>query len=194
MLDKADYVRPTGFDPESGILYLNFKPARSIEPGKPYVFEWRTSVASQIDNPVFENVTIKTSEPTEMTVTSTDNTVQFVGTYAPVPLISMSTANLYMGTDDFITYPMEPNQHVYSFAAYFLVDLGNGIGVPGEANVNRIVMNIDDDEDLPTKVIDIVLPTPVQDDAWYDLQGRRYTSQPTHSGIFIQNGRKILIK
>ena len=29
---------------------------------------------------------------------------------------------------------------------------------------------------------------------WYDLMGRRYTSQPTTAGIYINNGRKVVIK
>lgn len=29
---------------------------------------------------------------------------------------------------------------------------------------------------------------------WYDLQGRRYDTQPTRKGIYIHNGRKVVIK
>lgn len=191
--DKADYVAPTGFDDQSGVLTLNFKPSRSIEPGKPYVFEWRTTVASQIDNPVFENVTIKGAEPGEMTVTSNDGTVSFCGTYVPELMIANTTANLYMGIDDCLTFPKK-NQDVNAFRGYFLVDLGNGRGKPGEATVNRIVMNIAGDGYTPTRVIDINLPAPVKDGAWYDMHGRRYTVIPTTNGVYVKDGVKVVIK
>ena len=190
---KDDYAKQTGFDSETEELTLNFKPARNIEPGKPYVFEWRTTAYSYIDNPVFENVTIKSSEQGEMAVTSYDETVQFIGTYAPVMLIGNTTANLYMGPEDKLVYPTS-NDYVNSFYAYVLVDLGNGPGLPGEKTVRKIVMNITDEEEIITRVIEIVMPTPIQDDAWYDLKGHRFTTKPTEPGIYIMNGRKILIQ
>ena len=191
--EKDDYAQPTGFDPETEVLTLNFKPARNIEPGKPYVFEWRTTASSIINDPVFENVTIKSSTEGEMAITSNDGTVQFVGTYAPASLIGNTTANLYMGPDDKLTYPTTTD-YVNAFYAYMLVDLGNGLGLPGESTVKKIVMNIADDENIVTRIIEVMMPTPVQDDAWYDMQGRRYTSKPTTPGIYIMNGRKILIQ
>ena len=190
---KDDYVQPTGFDYQTEVLTLNFKPARNIEPGKPYVFEWRTTTSSVINDPVFENVTIKSSEESEMAVTSNDGTVQFIGTYAPTTLIGNTTANLYMGPEDKLTYP-STTDYVNAFYAYILVDLGNGLGLPGEQTVKKIIMNIADEENVITKVIEIMMPTPVQDDAWYDLLGRKYDTKPNTPGIYIMNGRKILIQ
>ena len=190
---KDDYAQPTGFDSQTEVLTLNFKPARNIEPGKPYVFEWRTTTSSVINDPVFENVTIKSSEESEMAVTSNDGTVQFIGTYAPTTLIGNTTANLYMGPEDKLTYPTSTD-YVNAFYAYILVDLGNGLGLPGEQTVKKIIMNIADEENVITKVIEIMMPTPVQDDAWYDLLGRKYDTKPNTPGIYIMNGRKILIQ
>ena len=47
--------------------------------------------------------------------------------------------------------------------------------------------------DIPT----IINEKPVEknyDDAWYDLSGRKYTEKPTSKGIYIRNGKKIIIK
>ena len=98
-----------------------------------------------------------------------------------------------MGPDDKLVYPTSYD-YVNAFHAYILVDLGNGLGLPGEKTVRRIIMNITDEESIITRVVEIALPTPVQDDAWYDLQGRRYTTKPTTPGIYIMNGRKIIIQ
>lgn len=188
---KADYEAPTGFNTETGVVTMNFKPVRSIEPGKPYFLEWQTTTASQIDNPVFDNVTIKTSEAAEMCVTSSDQKVQLVGTYDPAMLISGNVANLYVGTDDRIHIPTE-NYMIDAFNAYILIDLGNGFGKPGKDTLKKIVMNISKDSAL--RVITITVPTALKDDAWYDLQGKRYVEKPTQHGIYIMNGHKILIK
>ena len=190
--DKKDYSAPTGFDETEGKVILNFKPARNVEPGKPYLFEWRTTVSGEIQNPVFENVTIKSAEAPELTVTSQDGSVQFVGTYAPETLIPNTTGNLYMGYDDKLLIPTD-NKEIRPFNAYFLVDIGNGLGRPGDSSVKKIVMNISDGEYV-VRVISIDMPVAIQDGAWHDLQGRKYTSTPSQSGIYIMDGRKIMIK
>lgn len=190
---KATYSAPTGFDEATSTLTLNFIPARNIEPGKPYVFEWRTTASSQIVNPAFPNVTLKSSEAAEMVISSNDGTVQFIGTYAPETLWGNSTANLYMGANDHLEYPSE-NMTINAFNGYFLVDLGNGPGKPGDAHVDKVMMNIADEAGWLTRVIEVDLPKPVQDDAWYDMQGRKYDRVPTQHGIYIKNGRKIILK
>ena len=35
--------------------------------------------------------------------------------------------------------------------------------------------------------------TPATDDAWYDLSGHRLATPPTQKGVYIHNGRKVLI-
>jgi hypothetical protein len=190
--DNHDYGDPTGYNEENGVVTLNFKPVRSIEPGKPYFMEWKTTTASQIDNPVFENVTLKTSEAAEMALTSSDGKVQIVGTYAPEMLMGNNPANLYVDNNDRIRIPTE-HYEVGAFNAYFLVDLGNGLGKPGTSPLQRIVMNISD-MDNTLRVIDITIPTSLKDGVWYDLQGRKYVEKPTQHGIYILNGKKIMIK
>ena len=190
--NNLDYSAPTGYDETEGVVTLNFKPVHSIEPGKPYFLEWKTSTASQIDNPVFENVTLKTSEVAEMKTTSSDGNVQIIGTYAPEMLMGNNPANLYVGSNDKIHIPTE-HYVVGAFNAFFLIDLGNGLGKPGSKPLHKIVMNIAE-EDCIVRVIEIETPTTYEDGMWYDLQGRKYTNQPTQHGIYIQNGKKILVK
>ena len=190
--DKVDYAVPTGYDVETGVVTLNFKTAHIIEPGKPYFLEWETTTASEIANPEFADVTIKTSEAAEMAMTSNDGKVQFLGTYAPVMLTGDNASNLYVGTDDKIHIPTE-HCEVGAFSGYFLVDLGNGLGKPGTDPLQKIVMNIAGGDNV-LRVITITVPQHLKDGVWYDLQGRKYVNQPTQRGIYILNGKKILIK
>ena len=189
---NGDYNAPTGYDAETGVVTLNFKSVHAIEPGKPYFLEWRTTVSSEIVNPEFTNVTIKTTPAAEMAVTSNDGKVRFSGTYNPVMLTGSNIANLYVGNDDKIHVPAE-HVEVGAFQGYFLIDLGNGFGVPGSNPLNNILLNIAGGDDV-LRVINITVPQHLQDGAWYDLQGRRYTDKPTAHGIYIMNGKKILIK
>ena len=171
---------------------LNFTPVYVIEPGKPYFLEWRTTTATEVKNPVFENVTIKTTEAAEMAVTSNDGKVQFVGTYAPFMLAGQNAANLYVGTDDLVHSPKD-HYEVGAFNGYFLIDLGNGLGVPGKTPLNKILLNIAGGGDV-LRVITITVPQDLKDGAWYDLQGKKYVSKPAQRGIYILNGKKVVIK
>ena len=192
LTNNGDYIAPTGYDAETGVVTLNFKSVHAIEPGKPYFLEWRTTTASEVVNPEFENVTIKTTPGVEMAMTSNDGKVQFLGTYAPVMLSGDNASNLYVGTDDRIHIPTEHNE-VGAFSGYFLIDLGNGLGVPGSNPLNKILLNIAGGDDV-LRVITIIVPQHLKDGVWYDLQGKKYVNLPTQRGIYILNGKKILIK
>ena len=72
----------TGFNPETGVLTLDFVPAKAIEPGVAYIVKWETS-GSDIKDPVFENVTIENEFPGSHGTTSEDGPVTFYGTYNP---------------------------------------------------------------------------------------------------------------
>ena len=192
LTNNGDYTAPTGYDAETGVVTLNFKAVHAIEPGKPYFLEWRTTTSSEIVNPEFANVTIKTTEAAEMAVTSNDGKVQFLGTYNPVMLAGNNTSNLYVGTDDKIHIPTD-HYEVGAFNGYFLLDLGNGLGVPGSNPLNKILLNIAGGDNV-LRVITINVPQNLQDGAWYDLQGKKYVDKPTQRGIYILNGKKILIK
>jgi hypothetical protein len=192
LTNNGDYIAPTGYDAETGVVTLNFKSVHAIEPGKPYFLEWRTTTASEVVNPEFENVTIKTTPGVEMAMTSNDGKVQFLGTYAPVMLSGDNASNLYVGTDDKIHIPTEHNE-VGAFSGYFLIDLGNGLGVPGSNPLNKILLNIAGGDNV-LRVITITVPQHLKDGVWYDLQGKKYVNQPTQRGIYILNGKKILIK
>jgi hypothetical protein len=118
--------------------------------------------------------------------------VQFVGTYAPVLLIGNNAANLYVGTDDLVHIPKEHYKEG-AFSGYFLIDLGNGLGVPGANPLNKILLNIASGGNV-LRVITVTVPQNLKDGAWYDLQGKKYVNKPAQRGIYILNGKKLLIK
>ncbi len=99
---------------------------------------------------------------------------------------------LRRGTDGKIYVPTE-HYEVGAFHGYFLIDLGNGFGKLGSDPLNKILLNIAGGGDV-MRVITITVPQNLQDGVWYDLQGRKYTDKPVRHGIYILNGKKIMIK
>ena len=196
--EAGNYDHPTGFD--SGTLYLNFKSAgTTIEAGKPYIIKWTKPSGYDsnpdefdISDPVFGGVTINSAEPT--TITSADETVSFVGCYSPFTLYANDRTNLYLGSDNTLYYP-STNVTINSCRAYFQL---NGISAAGiSSEVNAFVLNFGDD-DKASGIVDIdhlpLLTIDHSDGAWYSIDGRKLSGKPTAKGIYIKDGKKMVVK
>ena len=125
-----------------------------------------------------------------MTVTSTDGRVQFAGVYQPTLLLADSFGNLYMGPDDNLEVPYD-NMNLSSFLAYFLVDVGNGLGKPGPGVITDVVMNIEGS--ITTSILGVQSSAAQSQAGWYTLDGRKLNSHPTVKGLYIHNGRKVVV-
>ena len=203
----GDYSgKHTGFNPDDGTLYLYFKDATSIEAGKPYIVKWTSG--SNSENPVFSGVTVSTDAPTDVTLTdgkyivSAQNsglkTVQFIGSYSPVALTPNDKSNLFLGTStedgntlSTLYYPDDSNNgdgyyHINACRAYFHVDL------TGAANaVRAFVLGFGDEEQ--TGIASLSADSK-DGSAWYTLDGRRLSGKPTVRGVYVNNGKKVVIK
>jgi hypothetical protein len=176
----------TGLDSE-GTLYLFFKEATSIEAGKPYIIKWDDG--DNIVDPTFSGVTINNTASTTVTAQNSGlSTVKFIGSYAPVPLDGGDASNLYLGAGNKLYYP-STDKTINAFRGYFHVDLGTN------ATVRAFVLNFGDEE--TTGIISTTNYTNFTNLAgagWYDLSGRKLSGKPTKKGVYIQNGRKVVIK
>ena len=183
----------SGFNAETGVLTLNFTAATSITAGKAYIVKWENA-GEDITDPVFTNVTISSTEPTAST--SNDKKVTFKGTFSPVGLTPNDKSNLFLGAANTLYYPnsannADGNYYVNACRAYFTVDLATA------SLARKFVLNFDG-EDEATGITD---PTPDPSPAWegsgcawHSLDGRRLSGKPAVRGIYINNGRKIVIK
>lgn len=190
--EAGNYAHPTGY--ADGTLYLNFKDATSIEAGKPYLIKWASHpvYSGCIPDPAFVDVTVTATTPSE--VTSTDGYVSFVGTYSPVDIFSADKTNLYVGSNNRLHYPWKKNMEhfdLYSCRGYFRLHKGLKAGEPDtSANDLNIMMNFDDNEATGIRTTNYTN----SDDEWYTLSGTRLNAQPTQKGLYIKNGRKVVIK
>ena len=164
-----------------------------------------TIVLSDITDPVFANVTVTSAAPVPVTFTGG----QFVGTYANTTFTSENRSILFLGAENKLYYPKpgpDPNDanvtlypHIGAFRAYFQLndasasvkefrlifgeeDKADGIGAIDNEDSSSQSSGADGTE----------FKIQNEDDAWYDLSGRKLGGKPTKSGLYIHNGKKVL--
>jgi len=147
---------------------------------------------SNLVDPVFTNVTISDAPANVET-----SYVDFVGTYSPVSIYTDEKTNLYLGADNTLYYPTETDFKVNACRGYFQLK-GLTAGEPTnsqQAGVRAFKLNFGDDE--ATGIISIEngkLKIENDADTWYTLDGRKLDGKPTQRGIYINNGKKTIIK
>ena len=169
-----------------GTLTLNFADATEIVAGKPYIIKW----ASGDDfTPTFEGVTVSSAAPTDVAGTAAN----FHGIYTPYSTGGENKSMLYLGASNKLYYPND-NMTINAFRAYFTLNNGIEAG-SAPAAARAFVLNFGDG-DGATGILSLSADSKDSEDnaAWYDMQGRRLSGKPTASGIYINNGNKIVIK
>ena len=169
--------------------------------GVPYIIKWDKASdyvdddAHNIVNPVFAGVEIQNVGGDYV---NADQSVWFVGTYDALTDITTRTMSGYdvllMGGDNTLRYAGS-GASLGAFRAYFLVD-PTKVGDSNQASARLTSFNIDFGDDNATGIISVNGSGLMVNgsDAWYTLDGRRLQGQPTQRGMYINNGRKIVIK
>ena len=174
-----------------GTLTLNFADATEIEAGKPYIIKWTGN--TEWGNPTFTGVTVSSAAPADVEGTAAN----FHGIYTPYSTGGENKSMLYLGANNTLYYP-NAAMTINAFRAYFTL---NGIEAgpassSAPAAVRAFVLNFGDGDET-TGIISIDNGQLIIDnsmDAWYSLDGRRLTGKPSRAGVYINNGKKIVIK
>ena len=173
-----------------GTLTLNFADATEIEAGKPYIIKWTGN--TEWGNPTVTGVTVRSAAPADVEGTAAN----FHGIYTPYSTGGENKSMLYLGASNKLYYP-SADMTINAFRAYFTL---NGIEAgpassSAPAAVRAFVLNFGDG-DGATGILSLSADSKDSEDnaAWYDMQGRRLSGKPTASGIYINNGNKIVIK
>ena len=157
--------------------------------GKPYIIKWTSG--DNIVNPVFEGVTIDATERNYDNGESGDNHVRFCGTYKSTAFDSEDKSILLMGEENTLYYPAE-GAGIGSFRTYFK------IGDDGVLLTRSLTdFNIDFGDDDTTGLIEWKngkMEEWKSFDSWYTLSGQKLLGKPTQNGIYINNGKKVVIK
>ena len=176
-------------------LNLTFGDAvTTLEAGTPYIIKWDGDGTSNIENPVFEGVTIEATKhdyDTNIESVTTDERVRFVGTYKSTAFDTEDQSILFMGGENTLYYPIT-GASIGAQRAYFK------IGEDGAMLAKRLTaFNINFGDDETTGIISIEngkLKIENDADAWYTIDGRKLSGKPTQRGIYINNGKKTIIK
>ena len=175
----------SSFESSTGTLTLTFTPTTgddavtSIEAGKPYIIKWNGG--ENIVNPTFNGVTIVNSlNPVEA------SGVTFMGSFDPQPFTSADDDILYIGNNNKLYFPNR-DMTIGSFRAWFQLTEGSA------SQIKAINLNFGDEEN-GIKEITTDSGTSSTSNPYFTLDGRRLNDKPATAGIYIHNGRKIMIK
>lgn len=214
-IDKENGTFYTGFNATNGTLHLYFKTVTSIETGKPYIVKWNETNTSLGQNPVFGGVTLTDFSDSNGTTAaekvanhlatcaseSMDGAIQFIGTYAPLTYAAADRSILFLGTNNTLYYPDgKATTSINTHRAYFQLGDGLTAGEPADPNASSVrAFNLRFGDDEETQRV----TTPLSprrgvggeaSDAWFTLDGRRLSGKPTKGGLYINNGRKVVVK
>jgi hypothetical protein len=148
---------------------LTFAEADTITAGKPFLIK----VTKTSANPVF---TLASLEGNATAQTDTYNGASMAGTLAPTDI---SDTGLFLTADGELKKANSSSTTLKGLRAYFTVPAGT----------TQARLMLDDG----ATVIDMVEAV-AADGRWYAPDGRRYRTQPTRQGIYIKDGKKIIIR
>ena len=174
-----------------GTLTLNFDDVTAVEPGMPYLVKWDDE--SVVSNPTFTDVFIASWQQTA----SIGSDATFYGYYSPITLEAGDRTRLYLGSNNKLYYPAKAVtvgscRGVFQLHGITAGDLSSG---QVENAPLRIVLNLDDANGDATAISAVSNdPVVASPSGWFTLDGRRLTGKPTAKGLYIVNGKKIIIK
>ena len=170
-------------------LTLTFGDAvTTLKAGTPYIIKWASG--DNIVSPVFNGVTIDATERNYDNAAEGDDRVRFLGTYKSTAFDAEDKSILLMGGNNTLYYPTA-GASIGAQRAYFK------IGGDGALLARRLTaFNIDFGDDEATGIISLSTDSKDSKDnaAWYTLDGRRLQGKPNVKGLYINNGRKVVIK
>ena len=167
------------YDDQKGVEgnTMYFKKVNAIVAGQPCLVKPKTDIV----NPVFENVRIKTDAP--QSVGSAD--YKFVGVFSPLTFDGgMSRKSLFLSSDGSLIYP-DSGTTMRGMRAYF--------SFPGEMQSNIAKIVIDSDE---TTISDVVTDDNTSDSGIFNLNGAYVGKDESKlgKGIYIKNRKKVVVK
>ena len=178
-----------------GTLTLTFADATSIEAGHAYLIKWDSGSNLGPSDLIFTGVTL-TNYLCEDGI-STDNsgtaTVTFMGTYKKLSFDADDKSILFLGENNTLYYP-QSGAAIGAQRAYFKLS-GITAGDKTISGARTFVLDFGDNN--TTGVIELKdgkMEELKFFDSWYSLDGKHLSGKPAQKGIYINNGKKIIIK
>lgn len=167
----------------NNIVY--FATVENIEAGKPYIMKPGNAV---VQNPTFEGVSMVATgldENGNPQAVGDASTVQMKGIYNQI-LLNTDKTELFLGDNDLFYYPIDDidARTIGGLRAYFIVPQGT--------DIKKLRANLDG---TPTS-LGTIFDTEESNAPVYNLHGQCVGNslRALKSGIYIQNGKKVVVK
>ena len=171
-------------------LHLTFgdEVTDSLKAGVPYIIKWEEG--DNITDPVFPNVTISNTYEGFDNGVAGDYRVRFLGTYDKMVYGNADKSVLFMGSSNNLYYPDGEEQVTLGACrAYFK------IGEDDAVNAKGITGFVIDFGEETTAIHDAeVIMQNGNADAWYTVDGIRLSGKPSKKGMYINNGKKVVVE
>ena len=171
-------------------LTMSFGNVVAIEAGLPYLVK----VTADVVNPTFNGVTLSNATtPITTGYVDMQPTMGKALVVGPAGSEDDTQSVLFLGAANKMSHPTMVNtagndaSYIKGFRAFFQLH--------NTANARVFVMDFGDEE--TTGIISIEngkLKIENEAGAWYDLQGRRISGQPTKKGVYVRRGNIVVIK
>jgi hypothetical protein len=174
----------------NGTMTLKFTDATSIEAGKPYIIKWTSG--DNIVNPVFSGVTVTSTTPTA--VISNDGRVTFVGQYSPFSIVESGATGTNQGNKNEIILMSTGNKLGYSKNPRTLKNFRCHFYVPAAYEARQFVLDFGEGE--TTSISEELIVNSEEfatAEGWYTLDGRKLDGKPTKKGLYVKDGKKVVV-
>lgn len=161
----------------------------TLQAGVPYIIKWAKAegydqadpATRDIVNPLFTGVTVVSSTEAQRTIEKADGHVKFIGYYDPMTIDTPDNDDIYYMTTGNTLKHTGKQRTLKACRAYFQFS-------EAAQQARSFMLNFGDET---TGIAEI---RKVSDNSWYTLDGVKLDKQPTKKGLYISNGRKIVIK
>ncbi len=165
------------------------EPVAELKAGVPYIIKWESG--DNVVEPVFNCVIITGTTEAQRTIEKADGLVKFIGYYDAFGIDTPANDDIYyMTADNKLKHTAKPRT-LYACRAYFQFSAGVepstrltldfGDGSNETTDINAV-------EDSSSSTL------PASRSAWFTVDGRKLSQQPSRKGVYIYNGNKIVIK
>lgn len=172
---------------DDGHLSLTFADAPATIPaGTPFIIKWNNT-GNDLTNPQFENVTVTMPQPASADFRGGS----FVGQFSPFQITSGNLNAIVLLTgNNTLGYSQNPRT-LRSCRAHFEVLRQM---TAGARLMTGYSITFGPSAEAESTAVRSVTVGGDNNDGWYTLGGQRLSSRPTRQGIYVRQGRKVVIK
>ena len=163
----------------------------TLQAGVPYLIKWENNGSADIVNPVFTGVNITATTP--QTITFADGCVKFIGYYDAFNITAANDDIYYMTGNNELKHTAK-DRTLKAFRTFFQFKENNG-GSSSDAKTFSFSYYFDDYATGISSLGDAGSDSRALDNnSWYTLDGRKLSGKPVQRGIYVNSGKKVVIK